>query len=142
MSIDRKTVIANEHKVIFAKPIVTANPTFDVAQIEDFFTLFNLYADNRRQADVREIVSTAKTLGYEKSHEFIYKALVAIADSLEGEWVDFETFLTLLTETIVRHSLCRDTPIPRRAGGRPSSSSSSRARNASLSTTSRNWETC
>jgi hypothetical protein len=53
MSIDRKTIIENERKAIFAKPIVTANPTFDVAQIEDFFTLFNLYADVRRQADLR-----------------------------------------------------------------------------------------
>lgn len=101
MSIDRKTIIDNERKAIFAKPIVTANPTFDPQQIEDFFTLFNLYADNRRQADMREIVSTAKTLGYDKSHEFIYRALVQIADSLEGEWVDFETFLTLLTEAVV-----------------------------------------
>jgi len=97
MSIDRKTIIENERKVIFAKPIVTSNSTFGIPQIEDFFTLFNLYADNRRQADLREIVSTAKTLGYEKSHEFIYKALVQIADSLEGEWVDFETFLSMLT---------------------------------------------
>ena len=101
MSIDRKAIIENERKVIFAKPIVAANPTFEVGQIEDFFSLFNLYADVRRQADVREIVTTAKTLGYEKSHEFIYRALVNIADSLEGEWIGFEQFLTLLTETIV-----------------------------------------
>lgn len=33
MSIDRKTIIENERKVIFAKPIVTANPTFDLGQI-------------------------------------------------------------------------------------------------------------
>lgn len=101
MSIDRKAIIENERRIIFAKPIVTANPTFDQAQIEDFFTLFNLYADNRRQADLREIVTTARTLGYDKTHEFIYKALVSISDSLEGEWVDFETFLTLITEAIV-----------------------------------------
>lgn len=101
MSIDRKTVIENERKVIFAKAIVTANPTFELGQIEDFFTLFNLYADVRRQADVREIVTTAKTLGYEKSHEFIFRALVSIAEALEGEWVGFEQFLTLLTEAIV-----------------------------------------
>lgn len=82
MSIDRKSVIEAERKAIFSKPIVAANPTFDVAQIEDFFTLFNLYADVRRQADVREIVTTAKTLGYDKSHEFIYRALVSIADAL------------------------------------------------------------
>lgn len=89
MSIDRKTIIENERKTIFAKPIVTANPAFDVAQIEDFFNLFNLYADVRRQADVREIVTTAHTLGYDKTHEFIYKGLANIALTLDGQWVGF-----------------------------------------------------
>ena len=53
MSIDRKKVLEEEHKKIWAKPIVSENMTFDQAQIEDFWTLFNLYADQRRQADVR-----------------------------------------------------------------------------------------
>ena len=75
-SIDKKKVLEDEKKKIWAKPIVTANPTFDQKQIEDFWTLFNLYADVRRQADLREIVATAKTLGYDQSHEFIYKGLV------------------------------------------------------------------
>jgi hypothetical protein len=101
MSIERKVVIENERRTIFAKPIVTSNPTFDAAQIEDFFTLFNLYADTSRKADIREIVTTARTLGYEKTHEFIYRALVNIATSFEGEWVGFEQFLTSLTEAIV-----------------------------------------
>jgi Ca2+-binding EF-hand superfamily protein len=101
MSIDRKEIIDNERKAIFAKPIVAANPAFDLQQIDDFFTLFNLYADTRRQADVREIVTTARTLGYDKTQEFIYKGLVSIADALDGEWVGFEQFLTLLTEVIV-----------------------------------------
>ena len=118
MSVDRKKVIEEEHKKIWAKPIVTENRTFDQQQIEDFFTLFNLYADNRRQADVREIVTTARTLGFDKSHEFIYQALLNIADSLEGEWVDFEQFLTMLTEAIVILGLGRATLILKRAGGK------------------------
>jgi hypothetical protein len=52
-TIDRKVIIEEEKKKIFAKPIVAQNPTFELAQIEDFYTLFNLYADNRRQADIR-----------------------------------------------------------------------------------------
>lgn len=52
-TLDKKTLIEEERKRIFTKPIVTQNPTFDIKQIEDFYTLFNLYADNRRQADVR-----------------------------------------------------------------------------------------
>lgn len=100
-TIDRKTIIEEERKKIFAKPLVAQNPSFEPAQIEDFYTLFNLYADNRRQADIREIVTTAKTLGYDKTHEFLYKGLVDIADSLEGEWVGFEHFLQLLTDAMV-----------------------------------------
>jgi Ca2+-binding EF-hand superfamily protein len=73
-TIDRKTIIEEEKKKIFA---------------------------TRRQADIREIVTTARTLGYEKTHEFIYAALVNISDALEGEWIGFEQFLTLLTEAIV-----------------------------------------
>ena len=88
-TIDRKALIEEERKKIFAKPIVTENPTFDQKQIEDFFTLFNLYADTRRQADVREIVATAQTLGYDKSHEFIFHKLVDVAEELNGEWIGF-----------------------------------------------------
>ena len=83
-TVDKKTIIEEEKKKLFAKPLVTANPTFDIKQIEDFYTLFNLYADNRRQADIREIVATAKTLGYDQSHEYIFKGLCDIADNFEG----------------------------------------------------------
>lgn len=100
-TIDRKQIIEDERKKIFIKPIVTANPTFNLKEIEDFYTLFNLYADNRRQADVREIVTTAKTLGYDKSHEYIFKSICDIAEQLEGEWIGFEQFLEMLTHAIV-----------------------------------------
>jgi Ca2+-binding EF-hand superfamily protein len=113
---------------------VAKNPTFEVAQIEDFYTLFNLYADTRRQADVREIVTTARTLGYEKTHEFIYAALVNISDALEGEWVGFEQFLTLLTEAIVHILLPRDTPTAKRAEDKPSSWWIAKERSVSPST--------
>lgn len=142
MSIDRKKVIEEEHKKIWAKPIVAENRTFDQAQIEDFFALFNLYADNRRQADVREIVTTARTLGFDKSHEFIYQALLNIAESLEGEWIDFEQFLTMLTEAIVRVLLVRATHTPRKAGDRHSCWLTPAGRSASRSTCGRRWLTC
>lgn len=134
-TIDRKTIIEEERKKIFAKPIVAQNPTFELSQIEDFFTLFNLYADNRRQADIREIVTTAKTLGYDKSHEFIYHALVNITDALDGEWIGFEQFLTMLTEAIVLLMLPRATHTRRRVGDRPSRWWTERARRGSLLTT-------
>lgn len=45
-------------------------------------------------------MTTARTLGFDKSHEFIFNGLVGIAEQLDGEWVNFEVFLTLLTERI------------------------------------------
>jgi Ca2+-binding EF-hand superfamily protein len=121
-TVDRKVVIEEERKKIFTKPIVTQNPSFDAKQIEDFYTLFNLYADNRRQADIREIVTTAQTLGYDKSHEFIFQALVDIATHLDGEWVGFEQFLTLLTDAMVPTHPLRATPPPKKDADRPSHS--------------------
>ena len=50
---DKHKVIEEEKKKLWAKPLVKENPTFELNQIEDFWTLFNLYADVRRQADVR-----------------------------------------------------------------------------------------
>lgn len=117
-TVDKKAIIEEEKKKLFAKPIVTANPTFEVKQIDDFYTLFNLYADNRRQADIREIVSTAKTLGYDQSHEYIFKGLVDIADQFDGEWVGFEAFLEALTHTVVIQSLFREMGPPKKAGDR------------------------
>ena len=118
MNNDRKAHIEEERKKIFAKPIVTQNQSFDIKQIEDFFNLFNLYADNRRQCDIREIVATAQTLGYDKSHEFIFKKLVDISDELDGEWVGFEDFLTMLTNAMVLMTPSRDTRTVKRGDDR------------------------
>jgi hypothetical protein len=41
--------------------------------------MFNLYCDNRRQADIKDIVQTAETLGYNKSHAIIFHGLAQIA---------------------------------------------------------------
>lgn len=118
MNNDRKALIEEERKRIFAKPIVTQNQSFDIKQIEDFFNLFNLYADNRRQCDIREIVTTAQTLGYDKSHEFIFKKLVDISDELDGEWVGFEDFLTMLSNAMVLMTPSRDTPTVKKVDDR------------------------
>ena len=59
--------------------------------------MFNLYCDNYRKADVQDMLSTAKTLGFDKKYTLIYDALTAIGNELKGEWINFETFLTLIT---------------------------------------------
>jgi hypothetical protein len=140
--IDKKAIIEEEHKRIFAKPIVTENPTFDSKQIEDFWTLFNLYADNRRQADMREIVTTAKTLGYDQTHEYIFHALCDIADQMDGEWIGFEQFLEMLTHAIVLLFVARVTARLKRAGERPSRCWTATARAGSPSTPSRRSPIC
>jgi len=86
-----------DRKVVFAREIVTKNPIFTKEHCEDFFEMFNLYCDNRRQCDVSDILNTARTLGFDKKYKIIYEALEAVSKDLAGEWVDFETFLKLIT---------------------------------------------
>lgn len=50
---------------------------------------------------MQDILNTAKTLGFEKNYPIVFDALVLIAHELDGEWVGFERFLTLMTNRIV-----------------------------------------
>ena len=63
--------------------------------------MFGLYCDARRQCDISDILNTARTLGFDKKYKIVYGALGDIATELNGEWVDFELFLTLLTNKLV-----------------------------------------
>ena len=87
---------------MFSKPIVTENPLFTKNQIEDFFNLFNLYADRFRKADVKDLLNTAKSLGFDQKYRLVYDALLLMEEELNGEWITFETFLTMLTEKLVK----------------------------------------
>lgn len=62
--------------------------------------MFNLYCDNRRHCDVSDILNTARTLGFDKKFKLIFEGISAVNKDLAGEWVDFETFLQLITEKI------------------------------------------
>jgi len=94
----RKDQLERDKKAVFAKDIVTKNPIFSQQHIDEFYELFVLYADNRtRRADVKDIVSTAKTLGMDNKYKIIYDALVTLSNSVEDEPIDFETFITQLT---------------------------------------------
>jgi centrin-3 len=62
--------------------------------------MFNLYCDNRRHCDVSDILNTARTLGFDRKFKLIFDALTGVNKDLAGEWVDFETFLHLITEKI------------------------------------------
>lgn len=78
-SAHRREAIEKDKQTVFAKDIVTKNPLFSIEEIKVFFQLFNLYADNRREANISDLVSTAKTLGFEKRHTLVYNALSQIA---------------------------------------------------------------
>ncbi len=43
--------------------------------IEEFFGLFNLYSDNFRKVEIQDMLSTARTLGFDKKYKLIYGAL-------------------------------------------------------------------
>lgn len=69
---------------MFAKDIVQNNPIFTEQEIEAFFHLFNLYADERREANMADIVNTARTLGFEKKHPMVYLAMSDMAAMYEN----------------------------------------------------------
>lgn len=59
--------------------------------------MFNLYIDARtRDADIKDIVNTAKTLGLDSKYQIVYGALVDLAN--ENEYpMNFQNFLQQLT---------------------------------------------
>ena len=93
----RKELAEKDKKTVFARDIVNKNPVFSKDHCEDFFEMFNLYCDNRRHCDVSDILNTARTLGFDKKFKLIFEAMSGVNKDLAGEWVDFETFLTLIT---------------------------------------------
>lgn len=97
---NRKQLAEKDKKAVFSREIVTKNPVFGKQHCEDFFEMFNLYCDNRRQCDIADILNTARTLGFDKKYKIIYEALESITTELNGEWVDFETFLKLITDKL------------------------------------------
>lgn len=101
ISMSKKEVIERERKALWEKDIVVRNPNFTLEEIGAFFQLFNLYADQRRECNILDIVGTAKTLGFDKKHPIVYEALVGIANELDGRWIGFEEFLTTLTQRLV-----------------------------------------
>ncbi len=89
MLTSRKELAEKDKKAVFSREIVTKNPIFTKEHCEDFFEMFNLYCDNRRQCDVSDILNTAKTLGFDKKYRIIFEALDTVSKDLNGDWVDF-----------------------------------------------------
>lgn len=79
MLASRKELAQKDRKTIFTRDIVTKNPIFSKEHCEDFFEMFNLYCDNRRQCDVSDILNTARTLGFDKKYKIIFEALSSVS---------------------------------------------------------------
>lgn len=97
----KKEAIEKERKSLGLKEIVKQNPIFSKEHIDEFYDMFSLYCDAKRQCDIADILNTARTLGFDKKYKIIYAALSDIVTELNGLWIDFETFLTLLTNKLV-----------------------------------------
>lgn len=79
--LSRKEQLKKDKELLWSKPIVAKNPVFTQQHIEEFFEMFNLYIDaQRREADINDIVNTAKTLGLDSKYQIVYGALVDIAN--------------------------------------------------------------
>jgi Ca2+-binding EF-hand superfamily protein len=97
----KRDAIERDRTSVFSKDIVTKNPLFSVEEIRIFFELFNSYANERREVNMKDLMATAKTLGFEKRHPVVYEAISQIAKDTEGMWIRFEEFLTRLTQKLV-----------------------------------------
>lgn len=71
----KKEAIEKEKKTLYLKDIITKNPIFTREHIDEFYAMFNLYADPTRQCDISDILNTARTLGFDKKYKIIYNAL-------------------------------------------------------------------
>lgn len=96
----RKENAEKDKNIVFARDVVTKNPVFTREHCEEFLEMFNLYCDNHRQCDVSDILNTARTLGFDRKYKIVYDAIAGVAQDLAGEWVNFETFLSLITSKV------------------------------------------
>lgn len=86
---NKKQLIEKQKKALYVKDIVVNNPVFAKEHIDEFYAMFNLYCDPKRQCDIADILNTARTLGFDKKYKIIYKALHEIVEELDGAWIDF-----------------------------------------------------
>lgn len=90
----KKEIQEKELKAVLSKDVSTKNPVFSPDHITELHALFSLYADPRqRRADVRDLLSTAVTLGLDHKYEFVFRVIQEINDGTHGAPLDFEQFL-------------------------------------------------
>lgn len=120
---------------MLGKDIATKNAVLSPEHITELHALFSLYVDPRqRRADVRELLSTASTLGLDTKYELVFRLLADINDSTHGAPLDFEGFLKEVTARLVQISLLREAPSVKKEEDRTSTFWTFRPRENSIST--------
>ena len=65
--------------------------------------VFYLYTDLRdKKIDIRDIILTANSLGLDEKFNMAFHLLERVAESTDGNALDFETFVRELTNQVVR----------------------------------------
>ena len=99
---NKKEHAEQELKKIMAKDIGIKNPVFSPGAIAEMQQVFYLYVDARqRRADIRDIILTANSLGLDQDFEIAFRLLEDVYNDTEGNPLDFESFLRILTEKVV-----------------------------------------
>ena len=76
MAMTRKDQIAKDKEALMKKDFVSKNPIFTFDHISEFYDLFILYADFRtKRADIRDVLTTARTLGLNTKYLIVFRAL-------------------------------------------------------------------
>ena len=79
--------------------------------------VFYLYTDFRdKKIDIRDIILTAQSLGLDEKFNMAFHLLEKVAESTDGNSLDFETFLRELTNQVVRVHKVRATHSATRGG--------------------------
>ena len=79
--------------------------------------VFYLYTDFRdKKIDIRDIILTANSLGLDEKFNMAFHLLERVAESTDGNALDFETFVRELTNQVVKVDKYRVTRSARRAG--------------------------
>ena len=90
---------------------------FSPGAIAEMQNVFYLYTDLRdKKIDIRDIILTASSLGLDEKFNMAYHLLERVAESTDGNALDFETFVRELTNQVVRVHKDRETHSAIRAG--------------------------
>ena len=75
----KKEALEKEKKNLYMKDIVKHNPIFSQQHIDEFYHMFTLYCDAKRECDIADILNTARTLGFDKKYLIVYTAIADIS---------------------------------------------------------------